>query len=164
VATLFPSGVGAFNVVNTPCVMATTHATHTNTTAILRKGRHFAPCADAGRLRRVSPDCIGSSAIKRAAIAVAACKGQMLIGMLAMLRARLSVASDLGNLASLSASSHGSFPIRANTETKLRVMPFVSVPTGAKRNSFNPDCRKANTSELGMLNSYAGMDIQQDIV
>jgi hypothetical protein len=71
--------------------------------------------------------------------------------MLVMLRARLSVASDFGNLANRPASSHGSLPSRANTETRLRVMPFASVPTGAKRNSFNPDCWKANASELGMF-------------
>ena len=79
----------------------------------------------------------------------------MLVGMLVMLRARLSVASDFRNLASRSASSHGSFRRRANTETRLSVMPFASVPTGAKRNSSNPDCRKAKASKLGML--YATM-------
>src|ERR1700733_11169014 len=78
--------------------------------------------------------------------------------MLVMLRARLSVASDFGNLANRPASSHGSLPSRANTETRLRVMPFASVPTGAKRNSFNPDCRKAKASVLGMLSSHDGMN------
>jgi hypothetical protein len=103
-------------------------------------------------------DCVGSSTIKRAAIPIAVCSGQMLVGMLAMLRAKLSVASDFGNPASLPASSHGSFPSRANTETRLRVIPFVSVPTGAKRNSFNPDCCKAKASELGILNFHNGMN------
>ena len=72
---------------------------------------------------------------------------------------RLSVASNFGSLASLPASTHGSFPDRANTETTLRVMPFASVPTGAKRNSFNPEREKAKASELGILNTYNGMRI-----
>ena len=75
-----------------------------------------------------------------------------------MIRARLSVASRFGSLASLPASSHGSLPDRANTDTTLRVMPFASVPTGAKRNSFNPDRGKANASELGMLTSCNGFN------
>src|ERR1700722_7751838 len=78
----------------------------------------------------------------------------MLVGMLAMIRARLSVASGFDNLASLPASSHGSLPSRANTETTLRVMPFASVPTEAKRKSFNPERCKAKASELGMLDSH----------
>src|ERR1700733_14048146 len=73
--------------------------------------------------------------------------------MLVMLRARLSVASDFGNLANRPASSHGSLPSRANTETRLRVMPFASVPTGAKRNSLNPGCPQAKASELGIFAS-----------
>jgi hypothetical protein len=85
--------------------------------------------------------------------------------MLAMIRPKVSVASNFGSLASLLASSHGSFPNRANTETTLRVMPFASVPTGAKRNSFNPERDRAKASELGILNSYNRNDeIILDIV
>jgi hypothetical protein len=113
----------------------------------------------APRFCPASPDNVGSSAIKRAAIVVADCSGQMLVGMLAMIRARLSVASDLGSLASLPASSHGSFPNRANTETTLRVMPFASVPTGAKRNPFNPERDKAKASELGISHSHNGIKL-----
>jgi hypothetical protein len=32
-------------------------------------------------------------------------------------------------------------------------MPFASVPTAAKRNSFSPERRKAKASELGISNS-----------
>ena len=79
--------------------------------------------------------------------------GSLLFIQFAMIRARLSVASGFGNPANLPASSHGSFPSRANTEAKLRVMPFASVPTAAKRNSFSPERRKAKASELGISNS-----------
>jgi hypothetical protein len=58
----------------------------------------------------------------------------------------LPISADLN----LPASRHGSFPNRANTETRFRVMPFASVPTGAKRNSFSPDRRKAKTSLFGI--------------
>ena len=54
------------------------------------------------------------------AIAVAACSGPMVLSMFAMTRARLSVASGFGNPANLPASSHASFPSRANTETRRR--------------------------------------------
>ena len=92
------------------------------------------------------------------AIVVAACSGQTLVGMLAMIRARLSIASGFGNPVSLPASCHRSFPSRANTETTLRVMPFASVPAGAKRNSFSPECLKAKASELGILSFHNGMN------
>ena len=81
---------------------------------------------------------------------VAAGSGQMLVGMSAMVRARLAAASDFGKLASRPASPHGSCPSRANTESTLSVMPFASVPIAAKRNSFNPDRRKAKASVLGI--------------
>jgi hypothetical protein len=74
------------------------------------KAAGFVPSAGVDGLRRGSPDLVGNSAIKRLAIAVAACSGQTLLGMLAMIRANLMVASDFGNPASLPASSHGSFP------------------------------------------------------
>jgi hypothetical protein len=98
------------------------------------------------------------------AIVVAACSGQTLVDMLAMIRARLSIASGFGNPASLPASCHGSLPSRANTETTLRVMPFASVPIGAKRNSSSAERLKAKASELGMLNSQWNEDVIQDIV
>jgi hypothetical protein len=94
---------------------------------------------------------VGSNAINLVAIAVAAGSGQTLVGMPAMIRARLSIASGFGRPANLPASCHGSFPSRANTETKLRVMPFASVPTAAKRNSPNPERRKAKASVLGIV-------------
>lgn len=73
-----------------------------------------------------------------------------------MMRDRFSVASAFGNPASLLASCHGSVPCRANSETTLRVMPFDSVPTGANRNSFSPERRKAKASVLAILNSHNG--------
>ena len=36
---------------------------------------------------------------------------------------------------------------------QAEVMPFASVPTAAKRNSFSPERRKAKASELGISNS-----------
>jgi len=145
--TPLPSGIGAGK---TPAWKAITHATDTRMSPIIRKRPALAPSADVDGVRRDSPDWLGNSAIKRVAIAVAACSGQTLLGMLAMIRARLSVASDFGNPANRPASSHGSFPSRANTETRLRVMPFASVPTAAKRNSFSPERRKAKASEQGI--------------
>jgi hypothetical protein len=80
--------------------------------------------------------------------------------MPAMLRARLCVASDLGNLASLLASCHGSSPNRANKETTLRAMPFASIPTVAKRKSFSLERRKAKTSVLVMLRFPKGSEFR----
>jgi hypothetical protein len=42
-------------------------------------------------------------------------------------------------------------------------MPFDSVPTAAKRNSFNPDRRKAKASVLGILNSQKGLEHQTGV-
>ena len=61
--------------------------------------------------------CAGSNAIRRSAIAVATCSGQMLVGIAALVCAKLWIASDLGNSDRSSASDHGSFPCLPNTET-----------------------------------------------
>ena len=111
------------------------HAAQARMTAILSKRPVFPLTTGIEGLCPVVLGRVGSRAIKRVAIAVATCNGQTLLGMLAMLRARFSVASDTGIPANLPASSHGSFPARANMESRVRAMPFASVPTGARRNS-----------------------------
>lgn len=100
---------------------------------------------------------IGSRATKRSEIAIAVCSGQRLGGVSAMLRARLSVASDFGNPANLRASSHGSFPARANTETRLKVNAIRLGSDRCKEEFVESDCRKAKASVLGMVISHDGM-------
>ena len=148
--TSLPRVFGASDVVKTPASKASANARLTSTRPILIKRAAFVPSADVCRSSPDFGDRIGNSAIKRVAISVAAGSGQALLGMPAMVCARLSVASTLGNPASLAASRHGSCPSRANTETKQSTMPFASVPTTAKRNSFNPERRKAKASVPGI--------------
>ncbi len=89
-------------------------------TAILIKRAAFALASGTDGLCPGPFGRVGSSATKRAAIAVAAFNGQTLLGIPAMLCARFSVASAIGNPANLPASSHGSFPARANIESRVR--------------------------------------------
>lgn len=151
------SGFGASNDVKKPDPKATTLAMHTSMMMIRKRPRVLALCASNGEPGAGGTACAGSSTTKPVAIAIAACCDHRLAGIPVMLRAKLSIAADFGKLASLPASSHGSCPIRARTETTLRVMPFVSVPTAAKRNSFSPERRKAKASWLGMLYSCEEM-------
>lgn len=136
---------------------AKAHTMETRTTAIEIERRRVAPSARAGDFGCALAASVGRSAIKPTAISLAACSGHRLAGMLEMLRARLSVASEFGNLASLSASFHGSLPVRAKTESTLSDMPLASVPMHAKRKSLNPERRKAKASALGMTYSYHEM-------
>ena len=152
---------GAFDGVKTPASKASPNARPTSTRPILIKCVAFVPSADVGEPSPEFDDRIGNSAIERAAISLAVDSGQSLHGMPAMVRARLSVASTLGNAASLPASCHGSCPSRANTETKQSTIPFPSVPTAAKRNSFNPERRRAKASVLGIGYPKISGDLKQ---
>jgi hypothetical protein len=136
-----------------PTSRAIAHAMHARAMTTAKERRSFTACSGAKEFAASLDVCVGRSAIKPAAMTVADGSDQRLAGMLTMLCARLLVASDTGNAASLPASRHGSFPSRASNETTLRVIPFASVPIGANRNSFSPERRKAKASELAMLES-----------
>jgi hypothetical protein len=99
----------------------------------------------------------GRSATNRLAIIVASGSDHRLVGMFAIVRARLSIAADFGNPANLRASRHGSSPAKAKTDTGVSAIPFSSVPTDAKRNGFKPECCNANTSETGIIYYLSGI-------
>jgi hypothetical protein len=73
---LLPSSFGAPAVVKMPDAKAAANATLNRTSPILRKRPAFAALGDAGRLYPDVSDCVGSNAIKRVAIAVAAGSGR----------------------------------------------------------------------------------------
>ena len=75
-------------------------------------------------------------------------KGQGVFGIAAIVRARLSAASDFDSTASFPASDQGSKPRRANTESMFRAVPLGSVPISAYRNWFRSDRPSALTSEV----------------
>ena len=82
------------------------------------------------------------TAIRRTAMTTASGNDQIPLGMLAIIRARLSAASPFGSVARRPASVHGSEPRRAKADRTLNVMPFASVPMSAKRNWFRSDRSK----------------------
>src|ERR1700739_3525635 len=126
---------------------------HTRAMATAKERRSCVSYSGAEERTSAPGALVGRSVIKPAASTVADGSDQRLVGILTMLCARFSIASDCGNAASLPASSHGSLPSRASNEITLRVMPFASVPTGANRNPLSPDRGKAKASELAILKS-----------
>lgn len=141
------SSILALGDVNSPSMKAAPSATPASTTAsLIRCLTSTPPAAAVCSDRRDRP---GSSAVRRVAIVVASANAQTLMGMPAMVLARLVTASALGSRSRRPASRHGSLPSRAKTETKLSVMPLRSMPTGANRKSFRPEALQGG--DLGIL-------------
>jgi hypothetical protein len=161
VETSLPWNFATLSVVNRPNVEAIPNAATTSSSPIptKRATRHRSIDGPDG----VSPNRVGRSVTKPVAIVVASRSVQTLFGVRTIASAILSMASLLGRLTSFPASFQGSSPWRANTDSKFRIMPFRSVPTEAKRNSFKPERLKAKVSELGIINPENNIAALSDI-
>src|SRR6185437_2531331 len=87
---------------------------------------------------------VGRSTVKRPAMSDRSDDCQSPTGNLPIIRAKAWVAAILGKPAKRPASFQGSRPSRARAETTVRTMPFLSSPTGAKRNALNSILRGEN--------------------
>ena len=88
---------------------------------------------------RLNPGERGNSAMRRVAIVRGSGYDTDLSGKASISAANSLVAASPDNCASLAASCQGSTSDRANPESTLTSMPFLSTPIGANKKSLNSD-------------------------